>query len=151
MRKLRVLYLVLSILAPLPTCQAQTGSWAAVESLSEGTSISVQTVHRSQCRFLSATEDSLACEQELALHGVARIVTFDRRSIQEVRLEHPAASALLGGAIGAGAGVGIGSIGGNNTYTPGARKFIGGAILGGFGAWIGGETHIIHGKVIYRR
>lgn len=151
MRKLRVLYLVLSVLAPLPTCQAQTGSWADVESLSQGTSISVQTIHRSQCRFLSATEDSLSCEQELALHRVARVVTFERNSIQQVRLEHPAASALVGGAVGAGAGAGLGSIGGNNSYTPGARKALGGVILGGFGAWIGGETHIVHGKVIYRR
>jgi hypothetical protein len=81
MRKLRVIYLVISAIIPLPKCQAQTGSWQAVEALPAATPITIRASHRVRCNFLNATGDSISCEQELSALRWARTLTFDRKNV----------------------------------------------------------------------
>lgn len=151
MRRLRALYLVLSILGVLPMCPAQTGSWQAVESLAPETPISVLTNDRIHCKFLSAADDSITCELGLHALRTRRAITFDRNDVKQVRLELPAASTFAGAAIGTVAGVALGLTKGGDTLTKEGNELIGGTLFGLLGTFIGSQTHVFHGRTVYRK
>jgi hypothetical protein len=151
MRNLRPFYLILTVFVLLPIGYAQKGNWQSVESLAPGTSISIQARHRFHCKFLTASDDAISCEQSLSALRVSREFAFDRTEIKQVRVEHPTASMFLGAAIGAGAGVGYGSTGGSGTLTKAGTEFVGGALFGFLGGVVGRETHIIPGTIIYQK
>ena len=146
-----MIYLILSALIPLPKCQAQTGSWQAVEALPASTPITIRASHKVRCIFLNATDDSISCEQELSALRWARTLTFDRNTVQQVRIEHPTASMFAGTAIGAGAGLAVGATTNSTTFTRGATEVIAVGIFGALGGFVGHETHIIPGKTIYQK
>src|SRR3989442_2953949 len=137
MRRQRIIHCMLAGLILASSAQAQTGDWRAVENLKPRSRISVKVHLRTICFFLRATHDELVCE----LPADHRIpfgpfqLTFDRRSIREVRLEHSeAADAALGAAIGGGVGAAVGASQKPETLTRG-----GGAILlGAIGGLVGG-------------
>jgi hypothetical protein len=151
MRKLRVIYLILSVLIPLPKCQAQTGGWQVVEALPATTPITIRARHTVRCRFRNATDDMISCEQEFSALRWARTLTFDRNSVQQVRIDHPTASMFAGAAIGAGVGVAVGATTSSTTFTRGATEVIAGGIFGAFGGLVGRETRIVPGKTIYQK
>lgn len=144
-------------LAPLlltaTSALAQTGDWQAVKNLPPGTRISVRPhrLFRDTCFFLSATDDQLVCGRLLHRHPRIMIVlpipnevVHERKRVREVRLEH-------GGTVNSLAGAGIGTAltaGANNGTVPRLTLGVLGAV---FGASLGSEFPIIHGKVIYRR
>ncbi len=78
-------------------------------------------------------------------------LTFDRRRIREVRLEHSNGSnALVGAAIGGGAGAVFGAVGPNTDLNKGASTVVGagfGILLGGF---LGSALPVRHWRIIYK-
>ena len=159
-RLLTALLLLLLFLLGAPRAQAQKGDWQAVKSLPAGTPISVKYGHfflHNRCLFQKATEQRLFCVR--MLYGASAIfippeITYERRKIREVRLEHSDASNMaLGAAIGAGIGGAIGAAGSGDTHAN-ARVTLG-LLVGGGGAVIGGllgrDFPLRHGKVIYRQ
>jgi hypothetical protein len=87
------------------TWQAQTGDWQAVQDIPSGTYISIKNRHyRVKCIFGTATETELFCERRDLAGNDARI-RFDRQTIRQIRLEHPAESGALGLIIGTGLGI----------------------------------------------
>lgn len=76
---------------------------------------------------------------------MGRSLSFEQRDVQQVRIEHPTASAFAGAVIGAGAGVGIASIGGRNS------GYSAGAIFGILGGVVGRHVPIVPGTTIYQK
>ncbi|MGH9746128.1 MAG: hypothetical protein ACRD59_08470 [Candidatus Acidiferrales bacterium] len=145
---------ILVLLLIASGAQAQTGSWQAVENLSPGSIITVRARHHVRCVFRSATDDRLICDpiQRGPIPLGPDETIYDRQDIREVRLDHSIASDVLAGAaIGAGAGAALGASSNKGALTGG-----GGALLvGGFGMIIGGfvgrDSAILPGKIIYQR
>src|SRR3989442_13344513 len=130
MRRQRIIQCMIGCLIFTSSAQAQPGGWRAVENLKPRSRISVKVHLRAICFFLRATHDELVCELP-ADHRIPfgpSQLTFDRRSIREVRLEHSeAADAALGAAIGGGVRAAVcGSVKGSRSLTRG-----GGTILVG--------------------
>jgi uncharacterized membrane protein len=79
-------------------------------------------------------------------------ITFDRRSIREVRLERSSnANAATGAAIGAAVGAAIGATNGNGTLTREGSGLLMGGIGGIVGHFVGKEFPILSGQIIYQR
>jgi hypothetical protein len=131
--------------------QAQTGDWRAVESLAPGTRISVKIRFHMQCNVTRVTDAALMCE---LVHERIRPgeMTFNRKLIREVRLEHSdQANTAIGASLGGGVGVTVGASLGNRSLD----RPVGALVLGTVGAIFGGafgrDFPIFHGKVIYKR
>jgi hypothetical protein len=135
----------------LSAAQAQTGDWRAVENLAPGTRISVKIRFHMLCNVTRVTDAALMCD---LVHQRIRPgeMTFNRKLIREVRLEHSdQANTAIGASLGGGVCVTVGaSLGNRSLDRPG-----GALVLGTVGALVGGafgrDFPIFHGKVIYKR
>jgi hypothetical protein len=117
---MRSLLLVLPLLAfaiPAPsqqtaqqTAQPPAGSnWQHVQALPIGTSIHVNAQKRhAVCTLKAIDADTLTCDRDTGV-GTKELV-FQRPEIKTIKLTRRGRSALLGGAIGAGAGALAGGI-----------------------------------------
>jgi hypothetical protein len=154
MRNSFCLLLTMAILTS--TCLAQTGDWAAVEGLAQGTDISIKT---KQGRNYRGEVDSVAVNrltlwsQEHDFPGrklVRREIA--RADVKSVRPNHPWISIAAGAGIGAGIGIGIGSAV-DAHYPNNEDRGLLGEVLGILGAAIGAgiaKSHpFIKGKAIY--
>jgi len=138
------------------TCLAQTGDWAAVEGLGQGTDITIKT---KQGRSYRGEVDSVAVDhltfwsQERDFPG-RRLVRRDiaRTDVKQVRLNHRWWSVAAGAGIGAGIGMGIGAAV-DASYSSNEDRGLLGPVLGLLGAAIGAgiaKSHpFIKGKSIY--
>jgi hypothetical protein len=154
MRQVRTIYVMLVLLALASGAQAQIGNWGAVRNLAPGSSVSVKARHHLRCIFEDATDDALVCKR--IPHGLVPInpaeITFDRRSIREVRLERSSnANAATGAAIGVGVGAAVGATNGNGTLTREGSALLMGGIGGIVGHFVGKEFPILPGQIIYQR
>ena len=146
---------MLAVLLFASSAEAQTGDWRAVKNLRYGSTISVEAERRVRCILRGVTDDQLVCER--IQRGLIRIfpseITFDRRNVREVRLEHSDdANAAAGAAIGAGAGAALGSVKTRNgSLTRGGGALLVGTIGGLIGWFFGRDFHVLHGKIIYKR
>jgi hypothetical protein len=135
-------------------CVAQIGSWKAVQHLTPGTPISVQSRLRILRRFRSADERQLVCDRMpaggIVLHDPA--IRFDRREILQVRLEHsPETNALIAAGVFGSVGAGLAAArSGQSGITPGGAALFGGGIGAIFGFHFGRLWPIHHREVIYQ-
>lgn len=152
MKKSRIVSTLLTLWLMGSLAGAQSQDWQAVEKLKPRTLISVEDMHHiihDTCRFHGVVDGQLFCGYSFHPFGPNEIA-FRQQSIRAVRKEHN--SALIGLAIGAGAGAIIGVS--RDAYPGigrGGSALVGAGLLGGMGA-IGGSVvgHISHGKVIYQ-
>lgn len=171
MRKQRIISLLLFLVFLGPAASARKRSWEVVEKLPPGTSISVKSDWlRTQCTFVSATDDQLVCQPIPPMQSAYRPwppgpfpipyppapppdpAVFRRKDVIEVRLEHSVAvNVLTGVGIGAGVGAGLGAANGNGTLTRGGSALLGGLILGLVGGVVGRNAPIFHRGVIFKR
>jgi hypothetical protein len=151
---MRVIFLSLALGVALsahaqPPIQPPAGSnWQHVQALPPGTAIQVQTrTSNAKCALKSVDADSLTC-----IHG--KDLVFQRSEIRSIKIPRRGRSALVGLAIGGGAGAGIGaavtaSKGG--WFSGAGWDAIGAAILGtvggAIGAGIGAATDFTHSTV----
>ena len=149
----RIIALLLITIAAVP-CFAKDaiGDWQAVrEDIPRGWGLEVVTSMTFPCVFEHATEEELICTpiQHGRADSDAGEIHLRRDRIREIRVEkREGANVLAAGGAGAGLATILGAL------VPGGRGVaayafgLGGA---GFGARSGRDTHILHGKVIYRR
>jgi hypothetical protein len=151
MRTLKIFLSLLAGLILVSAAQAQTGDWRAVESLAPGTRISVKIRFHMLCDLTRVTDAALMCElvRQRIRPGE---MTFNRKLIREVRLEHSDyANTAIGASLGGGVGSTVGaSLGNRSLDRPGSALVLGtvGALVGGA---FGRDFPIFHGKVIYKR
>lgn len=150
MKKLQLISAI-SLLTAAVWAKAPSSDWAVVEDIPPGWRIVVVTEFTFPCIFVHASHDELVCripqrhweERNLPETRVRR----DR--IREVRVDRRnGTNALMGGAIGGGAGAIFGSI-----VNPGSRgpSAYGLGVIGTFlGARMGNDVHLLKGKVIFR-
>jgi hypothetical protein len=151
MRTLKIFLSLLAGLILVSAAQAQTGDWRAVENLAPGTRISVKIRFHMLCDVTRVTDAALMCE--LVHQRIRRgEMTFNRKLVREVRLEH---SDQANTAIGASLGGGVGMTVGASLVNPSLDRAAGALVLGTVGALVGGvfgrDFPIFHGKVIYKR
>lgn len=130
---------------------AQTGDWSLVEQIKPGARVSIQARHGTVCIFENATDEELFCRLESPRYfNFPPEISYDRRDVREVRMEH---SDDFHSAVGAGVGFAVGAAVGA-THTPSSRGTVT-LIYGAFGALIGQHlgpsVALIHGPVIYHR
>ncbi len=153
MQTLKIFCSVLAWLVLASAAQAQAGDWRALEHLAPGSRISVKIRFHVLCDFRGATDTILVCEpvRRRTLIGPG-VVTFDRKRIREVRLEHSdEANTAIGATLGATVGAAVGASLRSTSLTRGGSALLlggAGAIGGGFA---GRDFPILHGKVIYKR
>lgn len=170
MRKLHFIPFTLLMVFLVPAAAARKRSWYAVEKLPPGTSISVKSVWlRTQCTFVSATDDELDCDPVPPSEPVYRpwppapfplpyppasrpgLAVYRREDVLEVRLEHSVpVNVLTGVGIGAAAGAGAGAANDSGTLTRGGGALLGGLIGGLIGGVIGRNSPIFHRGVIFK-
>lgn len=128
------------------------GDWEDVRDIPNGWQIIVVTTFTYPCIFTKATDDELVCNSlEHERDGSQpREIHVRRARIHEIRVEKREGANMVAGAAGGG---GLGAIMGALLFAgargPGAYAFgLGGASMG---ARSGRGTHILRGKVIYRR
>lgn len=151
MRTLKIFLSLLAGLVLVSAAQAQTGAWRAVENLAPGTRISVKIRFHMLCDVTRVTDAALMCE---LLHQRIRPgeMTFNRKLIREVRLEHSdPANTAIGAALGGGVGVTVGASLGNRSLDRPAAALVLGTVGGLLGGAFGRDFPIFHGKVIYKR
>ena len=171
MRTQHLISFVLITAFLVPAAGARKRSWENVEKLPPGTSISVKSVWlRTQCTFVSATDDELDCDPVPPSGPVYRswppapfpipyppasrsgLAVYRREDVLEVRLEHSVpVNELTGVGIGAAAGAGAGAANDSGTLTRGGGALLGGLIGGLIGGVIGRNSPIFHRGVIFKR
>jgi len=127
------------------------GDWRSVEDVPTGWQITVVTTFTFPCIFVRASDSELVCGQ---LDRHAHVSNSDeihvrRGAIREIRVEkRNGANSLAAAALGASAGAGFGAVAAPGARGPAAY------LLGTMGAMIaarkGNDTHLLHGKAIYR-
>ncbi len=131
--------------------KSPVGDWQAVQQdIPTGWQITVVTSMTFPCVYESANDQELVCKRLDRANANQAEIHIRRERIHEVRVEkRQGANMLAGGAAGAGVGSVLGALlilgaRGTSAYALG----LGGASLG---ARHGRDTHILPGKVIYRR
>lgn len=151
---MRKLISISMFLALSSACFAKSaiGDWLDVQDIPNGWQIIVVTSFTYPCIFTKATDDELVCDaiQHERDDSRPREIHVRRERIHEIRVEKREGANMLAGAAGGG---GLGAIMGALLFAgargPGAYTFgLGGASMG---ARSGRGTHILRGKVIYRR
>ena len=131
-------------LALIPSAEAQTGNWRAVENLPPGRQISVKAQRRYFCVLESTNDSELVCEVHLRRTPRTSTITIPQAEVREVReartLPNQRKSALIGAGIGAGGGAIVAGV--NSTTSRGANAFFGGLAGAGFGALVGATVPV---------
>ncbi len=152
MRTLRIFTSLLVFTLLASSAQAQTGDWQALENLPLGARISVLTRHRMPCILVRVNDHELICAPTRHRWFGPDTITFDRRSIREIRLPPPdGTNELIGIAIGGGAGAALGAARLNCTGCRGAGALIFGMIGAVMGAQVSKRSPIVQGKLVYKR
>jgi hypothetical protein len=136
---------------------APAGSeWSRVEALAQDTKIRVSaTSGRTICLVERVDHDSLQCEEikTVLFVPVRRARDFQRAEVHTVKLSRQGLSTLAGGAIGLGAGIGIGAaIDGSakSNEDQSLGKVLFGLFGGLLGVGVGMHTDFAAGPTIYR-
>ena len=145
-------YLLCAVLALTAVCGASDGDWEIVKSLPEGTPISVKAKLRHLCTFQLATDTTLTCRPKIS-GTTSWTLSFERKEIRQVRLEHSDDTNEL---IGFATGGAIGFVMGASGHRPdtSSRLFDGvvaGALFGFAGRFMNRALPITHKSVIYKR
>lgn len=143
--------LLLYVSASSCFAKSAVGDWDAVQQdIPTGWQIIVVTSMTFPCVYESANDQELVCKRLDRANANDAEIHIRRERIHEIRVEkRQGANMLAGGAAGAGLGSVLGAL-----LIPGARGTSAYALgLGGasIGARQGSNTHILRGKVIYRR
>ena len=145
-------YLLCTVLTLTTFACASDGDWEIVKSLPEGTPISVKAKLRHLCTFQLATDTTLSCRSKIS-GPTSFVLSFQRKEIRQVRLEHSDdTNALIGFATGGAIGFAMGASG--HRVDASSRLFvgvIGGALFGFAGRFMNRALPITHKNVIYRR
>jgi hypothetical protein len=165
---LSLLTLTLSTLAQSPKPSPAGSDWSRVQHLAAGTAVHVRkkppAPHTTifpridfDCLFVSASDDELVCtsSNKILFFPVHQELHIAHPDIATVRLTRRDRSALVGEAIGVGAGLGFTALAGVTNSEPGhsedALAYTLFAILGGaIGYGIGHATDFMGGPTIYR-
>jgi hypothetical protein len=159
MKNLLAFVSIFALLSAQASAKTQVGNWDAVESLSPGSNIRVNTESRlgtRECIFQSATDERLVCEslvQGPYQQGPMSYLLY-RSTVHEVRLQHYTGgdNSAKGVGIGAGIGAALGAaIGGRNGSSRGDSALVGGFLFGVFGYVIGANSAAKHSRVVFRR
>jgi hypothetical protein len=153
MRKTLLTAVLGFVLAGASFARSSVGDWQTVrQDIPRGWQIIVVTSFTFPCVFQQATEQELVCDpldhdRRGYDNGEIRV---RRDRIREIRVEkREGANMVAGAAGGAGLGTLLGALLITGAKGPSAYLFgLGGASIG---ARSGRGTHILHGKVIYRR
>lgn len=151
MRKTSTLILLICTFSATCFAKSPVGDWQAVQQdIPRGWQIIVVTSMTFPCVFEKATEQELVCTQLDRRTGADDAEIHIRRErVREVRVERREGANMSAGAAGGGA---IGALGALAITGPHAGLAFVLTLLGaGMGAHGGRNTHILHGKVIYRR
>jgi len=146
MRKLTLLFLILATGISSCFAKSNVGDWQTVQQdIPHGWQIIVVTSMTFPCTFDRATDQELICK---APEGYgSQEVQINRGRIHEIRVEkRNGANALAFGAVAGLAGAGISATG-----TRAGSAYLFGLAGSALGASAGSHTHILRGKVIYRR
>ena len=145
-------YLLCAVLVLTAISSASDGDWEIVKSLPSGTPISVKAKLRHMCTFQLATDTTLTCRPKISGPS-SWILSFERKEIRQVRLEHgDDTNELIGFATGGAIGFAMGA-GGHRVDTS-SRLFDGvvaGALFGFAGRFMNRALPITHKSVIYKR
>lgn len=114
---------------PTQPAPAAGANWQHVQALPVGASIQVEAgKSHANCKLKSVDADTLTCTQK-------KDIVFERAEIKSIKIPRREHSALIGMAIGAGAGAIVGAASGRNgSFVP---RGLGAIILGVPGAPIG--------------
>jgi len=150
MKRLSTLFVLIFLLKTASFAKSPVGDWEAVQQdIPRGWQITMVTSMTFPCMFEEASQQELVCRRLDRASDDAEI-HIPRERIHEIRVEkRTGANTLAGGAAGAALGSSLGLLliphaRGASAYTFG----LGGAAIG---ASHGRNTHILKGKVIYRR
>lgn len=146
-----MLVLLICTCATASIAKSPVGDWQAVQQdIPTGWQMIVVTSMTFPCVYESANDRELVCKRLDRANASDAEIHIRRERIREIRVEkRQGANMLAGGAAGAGLGSVLGAL-----LIPGARGTSAYALgLGGasIAARRGRDTHILRGKVIYRR
>jgi hypothetical protein len=151
MPKTLMLILLICTCATASFGKSAAGDWEAVQQdIPTGWPITVVTSMTFPCIYESANGQELVCKRLDRANANDSEIHIRRERVHEIRVEkRQGANMLAGGAAGAGLGSILGSL-----LIPGARgtsAYALGLGAASIGARSGRDTHILRGKVIYRR
>ena len=141
----------ISLLTAVSFAKSTVGDWQAVQQdIPTGWQIVVVTSMTFPCVFEKADEKELVCKRLDRANANEAEIHIRRERIHEVRVEKREGANMLAGG---GAGAGLGSILGLLLVSraPGVSAFAFGLGGASIGARHGRNTHILRGKVLYRR
>jgi len=150
MRTLHVIFTVW-LMVGISWAKTPSSDWNVVEDIPTGWRIAVVTEFTFPCVFVRASLDEIICripQHRWDERGLPE-TQVSRDRVREVRVDRRnGANALIGGAVGGGAGAILGAM--TNTSAKGASAYALGVVGVLLGARIGNGIHLLKGKVIFR-